>query len=63
MAEKRHIHRRNLGRTSERIHSKRWEAAEPSELDLTKREGTLGKMLSKFPRYQGTHLAETNFNF
>lgn len=49
MAEKRHIHRRNLGRISERIHSKRWEAAEPSELDLTKREGTLGKMLSKFP--------------
>lgn len=51
MAEKRHTHRRNLGRTSgrRRIDSKRWEAAEPSELDLTKQEGTLSQMLSEFP--------------
>lgn len=53
MLEKRHTHRRNLGKTSGRrkIHSKRWEAVEHSETDFTKQEilqSTLGQMLSKF---------------
>lgn len=53
MLEKRHTHRRNLGKTSGRrkIHSKRWEAVEHSETDFTKQEilqSTLDQTLSKF---------------